>query len=98
MEQNSNINRVKEFKQEPEETESRGLLGMIVTWAVWGLFFVGTVVGIIGYLSHSKLILVLEVTAAVMVLLFFMAKYIVYSAQKEKQKLEYLAKHNEPIR
>jgi len=86
------------LEQEIEETESRGLAGMIVTYIVCGCLCAGVLIMIFTQLNRSKLILVFEIFAVAAVLLFVMARYIVYSARKEKQEREYLAKHNEPIR
>lgn len=98
MEENSNSNRVEELGQEVEETESRGFLGMIVTYIVFGCIFAGVLIMIFTQVNRSKLVLIFEIAGVAVVLLFVMARYIVYSAQKEKQKLEYLARHNETIR
>jgi hypothetical protein len=73
-------------------------LGIIITYLVFGLFATGILIVIFTHLDHARRNLIFECTAVFMALLFLMARYIVYSVRKEKQKPEYLAHHDEPIR
>ena len=74
------------------------VLGPIVTWIIFGAYAVGVCVALFAFLDRPRLRLVVGATALSLALLFTMAKYIVYSARKEKQTSDHLAHNNEPIR